>query len=194
MSHPPLGRDPKDGVSALFYERWSPRAFANAALDNATVARLIDAARWSPSCFNAQPWRFYTANAGSNADRFAEFLDLLLEGNQTWAKDASVLGFVVGKKHFEHNGKPNASYALDCGAAWMAMTFQARQEGLYTHGMAGIKHADILGHLGLDAEQYEAVMGFAIGKKGEVSQLDDGLQEKEFPSPRKSLDEIWLDK
>ncbi|WP_269618727.1 nitroreductase family protein [Zhongshania sp. BJYM1] len=192
MSHPSSNRDPLDGVSALFYERWSPRAFANAEIDDATVARLIDAARWSPSCFNAQPWRFYTANASSNADRFAAFLNLLLEGNQSWAKDASVLGFIVAKKHFEHNGKPNPSYALDCGAAWMAMTLQARQEGLYTHGMAGIKHTDILEHLGLDAEQHEVVVGFTIGKKGDVSQLDQGLQEKEFPSPRKPLDEVWL--
>ena len=28
--------------------------------------------------------------------------------------------------------------AFDCGAAWMAMTMQARKYGLYTHGMAGI--------------------------------------------------------
>lgn len=192
MSQPPTTRDPKEGVSALFYERWSPRAFSQVELDDATVARLIDAARWSPSCFNAQPWRFYTANAASNPSGFADFVNLLLEGNQSWAKDASVIGFLVGKKHFEHNGKPNASYALDCGAAWMAMTLQARQEGLYTHGMAGIKHKEIAAHFGIDPEQYEVLMGFAIGKIGDASQLNEGLQEKEYPSPRKSADDIWL--
>ena len=63
-----------------------------------------------------------------------------MEGNQIWVKNASLLGFVMVRKTFAHNGKPNAYAEYDAGAPWLAMTLQARQLGLYMHGMAGIKH------------------------------------------------------
>ena len=180
-------RDALEGVMRLLVERWSPRAFARFEVEDATLARLIDAARWSPSCFNEQPWRFYT----SNRQTFQSHLALLGEKNQTWCKDASVIGFLVGKKHFTHNGRENHSYALDCGAAWMAMTLQARTEGLYTHGMAGIQHEKIAAYFNLDTEQEEVLMGFAIGKLGDPAQLAEAPRAKEFPSARKALQEIW---
>lgn len=180
-------RDPAPGVLPLFVERWSPRAFANYDIEPATLTRLIDAARWSPSCFNAQPWRFYT----SNRDNFHDYLGLLAETNQKWAQNASIIGFLVAKKHFEHNGKPNPSYALDCGSAWMAMTLQARAEGLYTHGMAGILHDKVAAYFHLDSDREEVMMGFAIGKIGDPAQLDESMRERESPSARKPLTDIW---
>lgn len=180
-------RNPAPGVLPLFAERWSPRAFSEHTIDEATMTRLIDAARWSPSCFNAQPWRFFT----SDPTTFSDYLELLVDANQEWAATASVLGFLIGKKHFEHDGSPNPSYVLDCGAAWMAMTLQARHEGLYTHGMAGIKHQQIIEYFDLDPEHYSVVLGFAVGKLGDPSQLSAGLREREHPSPRKPLTDIW---
>ncbi len=78
-------------------------------------------ARWAPSAHNEQPWRFYT----SNVDTFNEYLNLLTEGNRVWAKNAAVIGFIIGKKQFEKSNKDNTSYLLDCGAAWMSMTLHA---------------------------------------------------------------------
>ncbi len=180
-------RDALPGVDPVFVERWSPRAFQPGTLDDEVIARLIDAARWSPSCFNEQPWRFYT----STADTFADYLSLLIEFNQAWARNASVLGYLVGSARFAANDKPNDVFALDCGAAWMAMSLQARREGLYTHGMAGIKHEEISDYLGLDPDREVVLMGFAIGRLGDRATLDPALQEREAPSPRKPLDEIW---
>ena len=180
-------RDALPGVDRIFVERWSPRAFQPGTLDDEIVARLIDAARWSPSCFNEQPWRFYT----STAETFGEYLSLLVDSNQAWARNASVLGYLVGSSHFATNDKPNDVYALDCGAAWMAMTLQARREGLYTHGMAGIKREEVSGYLGLDPDREVVLMGFAIGRRGDKAALDPKLQEREAPSPRKPLGEIW---
>lgn len=181
-------RDALPGVDPLFAERWSPRAFLPAPLDAGVVARLIDAARWSPSCYNEQPWRFYT----STTDSFADYLSMLVEFNQVWARNASVLGYLVGSSHFAANGKPNDMFALDCGAAWMAMTLQARREGLYTHGMAGIKREEVSDYLGLDPDREVVLMGFAIGRLGDRATLDPKLQEREVPSPRRPLDEIWI--
>lgn len=171
----------------MFIERWSPRAFQKHVVDAATMTRIMDAARWSPSCFNAQPWRFHT----STESTFDDFLDLLVEGNQGWAKDTSVIGFLVGQKNFEHNGKPNAYSALDSGAAWMSMTLQARMEGLYTHGMGGIKADEAAEYLNLDSAESEVLMGFTIGKLASLESLDEEQRKNETPNDRKPLSEIW---
>ncbi|MGV6808074.1 MAG: nitroreductase family protein [bacterium] len=180
-------RDALAGVNTLFVNRWSPRAFKKEPLDNKTLARVIDAARWSPSCYNEQPWRIYTSDDAT----FDEFASLLVDANQAWAKHASVLGLVVGKRFFSHNGKPNPTFEFDCGAAWMALTLQARFEGLYTHGMAGLHYDAAAEYLKIDPDNEKVIMGFALGKMGDPSSLNETLREKESPSGRRPLDEIW---
>lgn len=180
-------RDPVSGVDRLFVERWSPRAFQKQALQAGVLQRIVDAARWSPSCYNEQPWCIHT----STDDTFDEYLSLLLEGNQSWAKNASVLGFFTGRINFARNGKANNVFAFDCGAAWMALSLQARIEGFYTHGMAGIDYHRVAEYFQLDANEERVLMGFALGKIGHKSQLKEELQQKENPSARKSLQDIW---
>jgi len=174
-------------VNDLFIQRWSPRAFEKTSIEDATMLRIMEAARWSPSCFNAQPWRFYTSTEAT----FNDFLNLLVDGNQGWAKDNAVIGFLVGEKNFEHNGKPNAYSSFDSGAAWMAMTLQARMDGYYTHGMGGIKAAEAAEYLKIDIDECEVIMGFTIGKLADLSQLDDEQRKNETPNSRKPLSEIW---
>jgi len=180
-------RETETGVNELFLRRWSPRAFQKTSIDTAVMRRIMDAARWSPSCFNAQPWRFYT----STDTTFDDFLNLLVEANQDWAKDNAVIGFLVAEKNFEHNGKPNAYSSFDSGAAWMSMSLQARLEGYYTHGMGGIKSAEVAEYLRLDPKQSEVLMGFTIGQLADLSQLDDQQRENETPNIRKDLSEVW---
>ena len=180
-------RDTDSGVDSLFTQRWSPRAFQEHLIEPSVMDRIMDAARWSPSCFNAQPWRFYTSTEAT----FDDFLNLLVEGNQGWAKDTSVIGFLVGEKNFEHNGKPNAFSSFDSGAAWMGLTLQARMEGLYTHGMGGIKADEVAKYLTLDDEKSDVIMGFTIGKLADLSQLDADRQAAETPNERKPLADIW---
>lgn len=180
-------RDTSTGVDSLFIQRWSPRAFQKTTIDEPTMNRIMDAARWSPSCFNAQPWRIYT----STDNTFDDFLSLLVEANQGWAKDNAVIGFIVAEKHFEHNGKVNDYSAFDSGAAWMSMTLQARMEGLYTHGMGGIKAAQAAEYLGIDTDAADVLMGFTIGQLADLSQLDEEQRENETPNSRKELSEIW---
>ncbi|MEE4202937.1 MAG: nitroreductase family protein [Halieaceae bacterium] len=180
-------RDPAAGVDPLFHQRWSPRSFVKKGLSSDVLARLLDAARWSPSCFNAQPWRFYTSTEAT----FSEYLDLLMEGNQVWAKNAEVIGFMVASLNFEHNGEANPYAEFDCGAAWMALTLQAQAEGLYTHGMGGIHHDQVAQYLNLSGDTHKVVMGFAIGHIGPRDALPHDLAERETPSPRKPLSELW---
>ncbi len=181
-------RDPVDGVDPQFIERWSPRAFEPGALAPGQLERLLDAARWAPSCFNEQPWRFYI----STGDDFDNYLSLLVEANQAWAKNASAIGFLVGRTRFRRNDKPNDFSDFDCGAAWMSLCLQARAEGLYTHGMAGIDKPGIAYYLGLEPQADRVIMGFAVGRIGDPASLDEGLREREVPSPRLALEDIWL--
>lgn len=180
-------RDPVDGVSELLWQRWSPRAFTKTSIEPAVLTRIMDAARWAPSCFNQQPWRFHTSTDAT----FDAFLALLVEGNQSWAKDAAVLGFVVAKKQFDHNDSDNPYARFDAGAAWMALSLQARLEGLHTHGMGGIHADEAAAYLQIDSGAFEVVMGFAIGLAVEPAKLSEEQRARETPNARQSLGAIW---
>lgn len=180
-------RDPAPGVDDLFWQRWSPRTFDGAPLADEVITRLVDAARWAPSCYNEQPWRFHT----STPDTFDQFLALLVEGNQAWARTASMLGFIVVKRHFDRNGALNTHARFDAGSAWMALTLQARLEGLYSHGLGGIHYERVAEYLALDTERFEVVMGFAIGRPVEPTQLDSEQRHRETPNSRIPLTAMW---
>ena len=180
-------RDADNNADPLFVQRWSPRAFTKTAMDSAALERILHAARWSPSCFNAQPWRIYTSSEAS----FETFLDCLVPANQAWAKDNAVLGFMVAQRHFEHNGKPNAWAEFDCGAAWMSLSLQARMEGYYTHGMGGFDADKATQMLELDPDQYKVVMAFSIGAVADPDTLDAEQRQNETPNARKTLADIW---
>ena len=167
------------GVESLIARRWSPRAYLADPVSDEELALVFEAARLSPSCYNEQPWRFFTSTASSRE----AFLSLLVEGNQAWAHTAPVIGFVVASRNVERNGKDNFHAAFDSGAAWMALSLQARALGLYTHGMGGIHYEQVYAHLGLDPEQHEVLCGFTIGR------LDP--EGGESLSERKALSDLW---
>jgi len=174
-------------VDELFLKRWSPRSFQNKPLPEEVVKKIIEAARWSQSAFNEQPWRFLT----STSSTFDKFLGLLVERNQEWAKNASLLGFIVTRKTFSHNDKNNRWANFDAGAAWMGLTLQARKLGLYTHGMAGIKRDEVYETFNIDKKEYRVICAFALGIIDKPEKLDESLKKKKKPSSRKPLNEIW---
>jgi len=183
-------RETLPGIAPQFIERWSPRAFDGSLISSDTLKRIFEAARWSPSCFNEQPWRFYT----SSSESFNDFLSVLNEGNQTWVSTSSVIGFTAARQKFVHNGKDNNYAGHDCGAAWMAMALQCRIEGLYSHGMAGFDRNAAQKLLGLDEAEERVMMAFCLGRIADHSKLNEEQRAKEKPNTRKPLSEIWLPK
>jgi len=175
-------------VDPQFIRRWSPRAFQKEAIPAQDLAAIFEAARWSPSCFNDQPWRFYTSTDAT----FDAYLNLLNAANQTWAKNAAILGFVVSRQHFRHNDKPNAFADFDAGAAWMALTLQAHSLGYHTHGMGGVNFDAVYEYLQLERDKFRVICGFALGLRGDPSTLTPEQQAKEKPSGRVALEEIWI--
>ena len=181
-------RDPVH-ADELFYERWSPRSFKQCVLEGNKLKKILDAARWAPSCSNEQPWTIYTA--GRQASSFKFFVECLTEGNRVWAKDASILGFFIARLNFSKKPKANTLCEFDCGASWMSLSLQARIEGLYTHGMGGIYRDKVADFLNLDTSLEKVVMGFALGYLEDRENLRNDLRDREKPSSRKDLKDIW---
>ena len=189
MSTNSIPRVAEHPVNPLFTERWSPRAFSSESIPEAVLMQLFEAAKWSPSAFNEQPWRVVYA---TKPDDLKVFQSLLVDANQVWANKAPVICFVLAKKTYTQNGKPNAHAAFDTGAAWMALTIQARLLGLYTHAMAGIKYEEVYTALNIPKEEYQVICGIVIGKMGNPEELPQPIREREVLSPRKPLDEIVM--
>lgn len=162
----------------LILRRWSPRAFADRSVEHATLLRLLEAARWAPSCFNEQPWRYIVATKENPAE-FGKMVNCLVEGNQEWAKHAPVLMISVAKLAFTHNGKPNRHAFHDVGAASAYLTIQATALGLFVHQMGGI-YADRARETYGIPEGFEPVAGIALGYLGDPATLPDALREREL--------------
>ncbi len=173
-------RDTSLPVDSMFTKRWSPRAFKKTKLDSEIIETLGEAARWSPSSYNTQPWRIILAENGS--DDFNTYLSVLVEFNQMWAKNASLLGFFVTSLNFEEGRSNNTIAAFDTGFAWAAFTFQARKLGLYTHGMSGLDYEAAYKVLSLDKKHHIIISAFAVGVLDEKTTLPEELQKREIPS------------
>ncbi len=172
-----------------FTDRWSPRAFLSEAISQENIDTIFEAARWSPSCFNAQPWRFVYATGG---DAKEALLSALAEGNLSWAKEAPVIAYAFSYNVFDHNGKPNRWAEFDTGAAWMALSLQANKLGYHTHAMGGFDADKAFEVCNVDPETHTALCGIVIGKIADASQLPEELQEREEPSNREPLDSILI--
>lgn len=183
-------RTPEVEVDSMFFDRWSPRAFSSEPVSEKQLQSLFEAARWAPSCYNEQPWLFAYAVKEEDRNRFAE---ALMEKNRQWAAKAPVLLFVLARKNFTQNGKPNRHHGFDAGAAWVSLAFQARRLGLYTHAMAGFSQKKAHVILGTKEEEYEIMAAVALGYLGEADELPDDFRAMEGPNERKPLDEIAVE-
>jgi nitroreductase len=178
---------PGVAVSPRFPGRWSPRAMAGTALARDEIEALLEAARWAPSCFNAQPWRFAYVLRGSNG--WQSLFETLVEGNQAWAQRAGALIAVISRTEYEHNGEPAPTHGFDAGAAWMSLALQAFELGLVAHGMRGFDVEAARLVLAVP-DVYEIHAIIAAGHPGDIGDLPEAYQEREKPTPRKALSEI----
>lgn len=183
------GRIANPRIEKLIVDRWSPRAFDGSEIPQEDLDAILEAAGWAPSAYNVQPWTFLYAKRGdANWDLF---LSQLIDFNQSWAKDASALVFVVSDKYMrsEKGNSDNRSHSFDAGAAWALAALQAQALGYYTHGMTGLKFGEAEAALGIP-EDHHLEAGFTIGRIGDKASLPDFLQEREVASSRKPLAEI----
>ncbi len=173
----------------LIADRWSPRAFSSRIPAGETLARLFEAARWAPSAFNEQPWRFIIATK-DNTEEYGRLLACLVEANRAWAVLAPVLGILVTKKTFTKNGKPNPWAQHDGGMALENLMLQAVAEGMFAHGMGGFDPDKVRETYNVP-EDFKPTTAFALGYPGDPAQLSVDYREMELaPRERKPLEEL----
>jgi len=186
-----MTRSTDHDIHPLFLQRWSPRAFTGEAIDEATLLRFFEAARWAPSGYNAQPWRFIYGRRDTQA--WQPLFAALSEYNRAWAANASALVAILSRKVWTPPGKTEpqaiATHSFDAGAAWASLAFQVTLSGWHAHGIGGFDNARLRESLVVpDDYAIEAVI--AIGKLGDKSQLPEALQAREHPNQRHPLEQL----
>jgi nitroreductase len=125
-------------IHDLLAARWSPRAFDPARpVTREQIAALIEAARWAPSCYGDEPWRFLVWDRATDEAGWQRAFDCLAPANQGWVKNVPLLLAAVAAPVFDHSGKPNRWAHYDTGAAAENLVLQAVALGLVAHQMGG---------------------------------------------------------
>ncbi len=175
-------------VMELIAKRWSPKAFRPEIPKEAELISMFEAARWAPSCFNNQPWR-YLVTTREDPEAFSGALACLTEKNASWAQNAPLLAFQVMGETFEYNGKPNPWSGFDCGLAMSQLILQAESMGWSVHVMAGFSRDRVRETFGVP-EGFKPLVAFVIGKEGDPDTLPPHFREEETaPRERKELGE-----
>jgi len=181
-------------INETIANRWSGRAYdATKPVSKAQIFSLCEAARWAPSCFGDEPWRFMVWDKNSNADAWQKAFDCLVPGNQEWVKNAPVLLLVCADTLFGHNQKPNRWAQYDTGAAAENLCLQATDLGLMAHQMGGF-NADAARSTFAIPEQFTLMAMVAIGHAGDANQLSDDLKARELAArKRKPVADLFFD-
>ena len=181
-----LNRESEYSIQKLLLSRTSSRAFSEERLTEEELMSLFEAARWAPSSYNGQPWRFVYVRRGDKD--WETLFNVLGDFNKSWCKDADTLIAAVSRQKFEHNNKPSHTASFDTGAAWMSIALEAHSRGWVAHGMEGFDYEEIRKVLKIP-DQFKVEAMIALGKKGDSDALPKELRERETPSQRKPLQE-----
>lgn len=183
MTHPKHATTDHD-VLDLIRERWSPRAYdTSRSLDDATLMRLFEAARWAPSSRNEQPWRFVVVDRARHADVHAQIVPGLTKGNQAWAPQAPILLVVAVKLTVGESPDRNRHAYYDTGQAVALMTMQAQAMGLGVRQMEGFDHVTVTRVTGIPAD-YEIAVLMAVGYPGTPESLSNEKHREQELTPR----------
>ncbi len=147
---------------------------------------LFEAARWAPSSYNIQPWRFIYAMRDTK--EFETLFSVLIDFNKSWCINAGVLIVTISKKTDDKN-QPSVTHSFDTGSAWENLALQATSMGLVAHGMSGFDYKLAKEKLGVP-DEYNVEMMMAIGKPGKLEDLPETLRPYEKISDRRPLKEI----
>ena len=176
-------------VHELIAERWSPRAFNGHAVSQDQIHALLEAARWAPSSYNLQPWRFVVWNRDDNADTFDKVYATLSSSNKAWVANVPVLiGVFADRRGVD--GQENGAAAYDTGAAAFSLVLQAQALGLHAHQLGGFNRSELQREFAIPEDIVVQAL-IAVGYQGDEALLRDDLRAKEQAArSRRSLNEI----
>ena len=180
-------------INETIANRWSGRAYdATKPVSKAQLLSLCEAARWAPSCFGDEPWRFMVWDKNSDADAWKKAFDCLAPSNQAWVKDAPLLLLVCAGTLFGHNQTPNRWAQYDSGAAAENLCLQAADSGLMAHQMGGF-NVDATREAFKIPAQFTLMAMVAVGYAANIKTVTGEALEREMqPRKRKPLGELFF--
>lgn len=190
MARLPAGhefRKPDYPIDPIFINRWSPRAMTGETITHDELMALFEAARWAPSTYNEQEWRYLYAPRDS--EHWQTFFDLLVEANQVWCKNAAVLIVILSHQVFERTGQLNPVHTFDAGASFENLALQGGKMGLVVHGMAGFSRDRAREKLHVP-DDYSVEAMISVGRPADTDVLPEKLRDREIPSGRKAVTEF----
>lgn len=154
-------------IDPLLRERRSPSVFDPAhVLSDPQLGALLQAARWSPSWGNTQPWRFLVGRRGDAAHR--ALLATLRPRNQVWAGAASAI--LVGLRQVGADpADPKGDLrtydytGYDLGQSVAHLSIQAQSMDLAVHQFAGFDHDAVQATFDVPPE-WQVLTGIAVGR------------------------------
>jgi nitroreductase len=181
-------------IHEIIANRWSGRAYdASKPVSKEQIISLLEAARWAPSCFGDEPWRYVVCNKADNMQAWQAAFDCLVPGNQGWAVNAPVLLLICADTVFRANGKPNKWAPYDTGAATENLCLQAAASGLMAHQMGGFD-ADKARASFKVPERYQILPMVTVGYQAPADALSDEVKERELAARnRQPLGELFFD-
>ena len=177
-------------VNEIIATRRSPRSLDESAIiSKDELLAILEAARWAPSAFNGQPWRFFVGKQGDTT--YSQILSSLVEFNQGWAKNAAAL-ILVAAKPTRDDGSIHGDYQFDCGLAVAQLVIETHDRGLVAHQMTGFDKDKARTNLEMASELVPVVV-IAIGKQDAPEKLPAAMAEREVaPRGRKPLEELVI--
>jgi len=164
-------------IEDLLRRRWSPRAFEERPVEREKLLSLVEAARWAPSAFNAQPWSFIFASKEERST-YDRLFGCMPPRNQRWAQWAPVLVLTVTNLYLL-GGKPDRFAYYDVGLAVENLVLQATALGLACHQTGGVDVKKARTEFRIP-DGYDPIDIIAVGYAGDANRLPDDLSEIEL--------------
>ncbi|HQT25823.1 MAG TPA: nitroreductase family protein [Burkholderiales bacterium] len=167
-------------IHEIIAERWSPRALdSSKPVSREHLHSLIEAARWAPSCFGDEPWRYIIWDRFADEPSWHKAFECLVPGNQSWCKNAPILMISLADTLFEYNDSPNRFGQYDTGAASENLVLQAEALGLAAHQMGGYDPEKARKTFSIP-ERFVCMSMIAVGHPASPEILDEDLRTKEL--------------
>ncbi|MCF8390363.1 MAG: nitroreductase family protein [Bacteroidales bacterium] len=178
----------KNILNENIINRKSILSFSDKPVSDENIKLLFEAARWAPSSYNAQPWRFVVTRKAKDK-LYDHFYSILAEGNKTWAATAPIL-VLSAAEVLDTKNRPNRFAFHDLGMAVGNLLVQATSMELFAHQMGGYDVNAARKLLNMP-DNFEPGAMIAIGYKGDPNILpDDLIIREQNPRIRKKIDEF----
>jgi nitroreductase len=132
-------------------------------------------------------------NKGVDAKAWQQAFDCLVEGNQSWVKDAPFLCLICANTLLTKNGQPNRWAEYDTGAAALNLSLQASSMGLSAHQLGGFSADKARATFNIP-EQFTLMAMISVGYLLDIERVTGDLLARETaPRSRRDLGALFFD-